>query len=226
MPTSLPPPYPRIPHLFSSPAATRDDLVLSAPERQAFLKRPLRVEEKLDGASVSLWLDETGWPSAATRGGPGAVDRGRQLGPLRAWVARRADEIQAALGDGRVLYGEWLWVAHGVRYDRLPDWFVGLDLWSPTAGFAPVDERDIRLDEAGVVRPPVLHEGRLADELALDSLFGPSAYGAPAHEGLILRSLSREAALPRIAKVVAPGFRRREDKDWHARERNALAAVA
>ena len=54
------------------------------------LARPVLVEEKLDGANVVVWLEDERI-ECALRSGVGAQDRGKQLGPLRAWLAERTD---------------------------------------------------------------------------------------------------------------------------------------
>jgi hypothetical protein len=65
------------------------------------------VEEKLDGANVSLWFDE-GRLRVATRGGADAMDRAGQLGRLRAWGAERHGSLVELLEGDVAAYGEWL----------------------------------------------------------------------------------------------------------------------
>ncbi len=149
-----PPSYPRVPHLVRAPGTTRDDIVLPDHERDELLAGPVIVEEKLDGANVMLWLADDGGLQVASRGGAGAMDRGGQLGPLRAWVGPRSDQLRALLADRHVLYGEWLWRRHTVRYSRLADWFVGLDVCDRSGTWLEVSARDRALSVAGLERPP------------------------------------------------------------------------
>lgn len=200
-----PPPYPRVPYLFPQLERRRDDLVVGPEERERFLHRPVVVEEKLDGANVMLWLDGEGVAQVAGRAGLDGMDRGRQFGRLRAWAAERSDVLQALLGGGEVLYGEWMYLTHSVYYDRLPDLFVGTDLYVPETGFATAEERDRRLDEAGIWAPPRLFTGTLGGEESLASLFGTSAFGSQLAEGLVLRREGKGRLLER-AKVLRPGF--------------------
>ena len=216
-----PPPYPRIPHLLRTVAATRDDLVLDEDTRRLFLERDVVVEEKLDGASVALWLDTAGAVRAVGRSGLGGQDRGQQLGRLRAWVGERHDALGSLLADGAVLYGEWLWKRHSVRYDRLPDWFIGFDLLLSDR-FLGVAERDERLRLAAVQAPPSLFRGTLGHAEKLDALAESSRVGRNAAEGTILR-LIEPTADARIAKHVPDRFTRASDADLARLERNALA---
>jgi hypothetical protein len=217
---SWPPPYPRIPHLPPAPAATRDDLTLDNTTAQDLLSRDVVVEEKLDGASVMLWMDG-GRVEVATRGGPGAQDRAGQLGPLRAWTARRAEQLGILLAGDRVLYAEWMWLTHSVAYDSLPDHLIGLDLYSG-AGFAPIGERDAAFSGAAVAPPPRIFEGILGRRERVDELLGGSRFGRGAAEGLIIRSTGAGDER-RLAKVVLASLTRRSDASWRRiRERNAL----
>ncbi len=180
-----------------------------------WLSSSVVVEEKLDGANVSLWLDPpTGRIEVASRGGVRAQDRAGQLGRLRAWAADRQEALVGLLDQGWVLYGEWLWLQHGIRYDRLPDWLVVLDLWHSDRGFEPLDQRDRRCGSAGLPLPPRLFDGVIGDEGRLRSLLAGSALssGQPA-EGLVIRR-----ADGRRCKLVATGHVRRSDAEW-AQER-------
>lgn len=219
-----PKPYPRVPHLPPGVGASRDDKVLSPQQAEPFFRELVVVEEKLDGASVALWLDSTRVVRAGTRGGSAAVDRAGQLGPLRAWAAERADQLATLLDGGTVLYGEWLWLAHGVRYQRLPDWLIGLDLWRPGSGFLPIEERDGLLAVAGVTRPPQMSREILGSELRIRELLASSAFGEAPAEGLIVRRLEQASPDLRLAKVLSPAFTRRSDAAWRTPSRNALTA--
>jgi hypothetical protein len=205
------PPYPRVPHLAPGPRITRDDLVLSREMCERLLESGVHVEEKLDGANISLAIGDNRQIEVASRGGPGAIDRGGHLGRARAWAAERSDALHRLLADGRILYGEWLLTRHGVSYDSLPDLFVGFDLFEPQVGWISVHDRGERLHDAGLASPPVLGEFDNIDLAAVDALIGRSAFGAPSAEGLILRSVHARDDVPRLAKRLAAGVSRVTD---------------
>lgn len=213
-----PPPYPRTPHLWPDDAHPRR-LVVPADEVAGWLRSPVVVEEKVDGANVGLWWAD-GVVAVASRGGAGAVDRAGQLGRLRAWTVERLPALETLLAGGWVLYGEWLWLRHTVAYDALPDWLVALDLWHADHGFASLDGRDERCAAAGLTLPPRLSIGELGDHRMLERLVGRSRLAVDAAaEGAVLRR-----ADGRRCKVVRPGFIRRDDAAWSgAREHNRLA---
>lgn len=216
---TAPPPFPRIPHLVAG-RGTSDDHVLSPAQLESLLAKPVLAEEKLDGANVAIWLDG-GRVECALRSGPGGRDRAGQLGPLRAWLAERSDELRVLLRES-ALYGEWLLLTHAIGYDRLPAYLLGLDLWSES-GFATPLERNERLAGAGLQPPPELYRGRLGRLDDLERLLGESRVGAEPMEGLVLRTL--DGSEPRVAKLLRPGFTPASDEAWGARRpRNLLAA--
>lgn len=213
--------YPRVAHLVAG-RGSRDDTVLSVDEVRGLLDGPVVVEEKLDGANVVLWLD--GYEvRCATRGGQGAIDRAGQLGPLRAWVAEHGDALRQLLDPPTTaLYGEWLLLTHTVAYDHLASYLVVLDLLSGDGSWVGVEERNERCHEAGLVTPPELYRGALADVAAVEHLLGPSQVGSGAAEGVVVRALDGQA--PRLAKLVRPGFEPMADAEWAGgRPRNGLA---
>lgn len=54
---SAPLPYPRTPYLWASGTITQDDRVLAPAAISDWLLHPVVVEEKLDGANVSIWWE-------------------------------------------------------------------------------------------------------------------------------------------------------------------------
>lgn len=192
---SAPPPYPRIPYLGDDPAP--------------FLHVPVRVEEKLDGANVALWVED-GRIRVMSRGGPGAMDRGRQLGRLRAWAAEHHEASMALCGDGTVVYAEWLWRRHTIAYDVLPDWLVVLDLWHQERGFATAARRDQRVQASGLLTPPLVRrDAVLSSTQDALGLLSRARWGCHQSEGIVLRT-----AAGLRCKVVRPGFVQRPDDAW------------
>ena len=214
-----PPPYLRMPHLVPG-RGTRDDLVLQPEQVVRLLAREVVVEEKLDGANVVVWR-EGHRIECALRAGPGAADRAGQLGPLKAWAAERTENLRRLLADDLALYGEWLYLTHTVAYDRLPSYFIALDLRRPDGSFLTVDERTATCEAAGVAVPPELWRGsaRLGD---IEGLLGMSRYGPAPAEGIVVRTV--DGSEPRAAKLWRPEFERISDDIWAAgRPRNRLA---
>lgn len=216
--------FPRIPHLVP-PHDARDDVVLSVAARAAFFATPVIVEEKVDGANVSIELDEARAPRISGRSGRTTMDRAGQFGRLRAWAAERWPALDALLGAGEVIYGEWMYLTHGVFYDALPDLLIVLDLWSPARGFIPVAERDARCAQVELSTVPVRFRGVLGGLDALSKLHGPSAFSSELAEGLVLRR-EEDGRLVERAKWIAPGFEQVSDAAWGDSRRYNVVASA
>lgn len=214
-----PPSYPRVPRLDG---ADGDDIGVSREEARRWLEEPVIVEEKLDGANVAVWSEGRGCVEVAGRGGPGAMDRGQQLGRLRAWAGERLAGAEPALQDVAV-YGEWLWLEHSVAYGALPDLLIVLDVWSPTRGFLPVEERDRWAADAGLATPPRSRRGVVGGIDTLRVLTERSAYANGPAEGVILRRDHGDGAFDRC-KWVRPAFARKDDAGWRGpRHHNRVA---
>ena len=149
--------------------------------------------------------------------------RAGQLGALRAWVGPRGDQLRALLSGELVLYAEWLYRTHSIRYDRLPSYLIGLDLRSAGGRFLGPGERDERFDQAGIDPPPELARGVTRSVAHLDTLAGLSRFGHEAMEGVVVRSL--DGTEPRIAKLLRAGFVRVADHAWGS-GRNMVARDA
>jgi hypothetical protein len=218
------PPYPRVPHLAPGPGATRDDLILSREACERLLEGGVHIEEKLDGANISISVCAEGYLELATRGGAASTDRGGHLGRARAWAAERSDCLRELLVDGRILYGEWLLTRHGVGYQSLPDLFVGFDLHDPETGWVPDLERERRLRQAGLAQPHSFGVFEGIDLAEIDALMGPSVFGAPLIEGLIVRAVDADSGIPRLAKRLAEGAPRATDEAFgRSRQENRRA---
>jgi len=201
-----PPKYPKIPYLVAPAHVQADDGLLSEDERRGLVAATVVVEEKLDGANVSLWFDGATL-QVATRGGLNAMDRGGLLGRLRAWALERRDYLYTALDERLVLYGEWLLRRHRIHYSRLPSALIGLDvLNAATSTFLDVPGRDRVLAAACLCPPPVLFDGVLHDLATAENLLGRSRFADEMAEGIVVRPVPPLTGLPRIAKLVRRDF--------------------
>jgi len=195
--------------------------VLDSARRHLLLTEPVIVEEKLDGANVSIRM-VNGWPECAGRRS-GTLDRARQFGRLRSWAASHVTELRALLPADEVLFGEWLYLEHAIHYDALPDLLIVLDLWRGRH-FVTADERDQRCARVALHCPPRLFRGVLGTEQALEMLHTRSTFGNEPAEGLVIRR-EVDGRLADRAKWVAPGFVQLGDDEWTGPRRfNALVA--
>ena len=221
--------FPHTPHLaWLGDGRPRDDKVMSPHEARELLAHDVTVEEKVDGANLGLSVDENGTLRAQNRGTYLALERAHgQWKPLKRWLAARAHDLAAALFPDLMLFGEWCYAVHSVRYTRLPDWFLAFDVYDRSRGaFWSTKRRDELATALGLAVVPRLHSGKL-DLAQLVALLGRSQLTDAPAEGLYVRRDSNGLLLAR-AKLVRREFVQAVDEHWSrkALDTNTLARSA
>ena len=132
------PEFPKTLHLPWEPNPGHGDTIARLQDVE-ILNDPsfdLYVEEKVDGASVGIMLDEELHP--VVRNKDHILNKGYlrkkndttakiQFRPLWNWVYQHVDELHHLKGHS--VYGQWMLAQHGMEYDSLPDWFIAHDLF-------------------------------------------------------------------------------------------------
>jgi hypothetical protein len=217
--------FPRTPHLaWLGSGGPRDDKLLSRAEADELLAGDVIVEEKIDGANVGFSVDADGRLRAQNRGAYLSPQHAPpQFKHLFAWLDRHA-ALRDALQPDRILFGEWCYATHAIRYTRLPDWFLAFDVYDAASGeFWSVERRDELADALGIVVVPRVAAGRFTlDELI--GLLGPSRFADGPAEGVYVRREEGGRLVAR-AKLVRAEFTAAIDEHWSrkALQRNLLA---
>ncbi len=222
--------FPRTPHLaWLGAGHQRDDKILSDLEQDALLSAEVLVEEKIDGANLALSAGSDGRMQARNRAtvlGRGAHP---QFDPLWPWLAQRERSLVEALESELTLYGEWCFAVHSVRYDALPNWFLGFDVHDRrTDRFWSTARRDVLLRRLAIPPVPTIARGRFTLDALLSLLEdSTSRVGSGPIEGLYLRREQDDWLLDR-AKLVRAEFVESLDEHWMRRplQRNRLATSA
>ncbi len=206
--------YPSTPHLaLLEGVSAREDKVLSGSEREEFLRHPLVVEEKVDGANLGLSFDPQGNLRAQNRGTLVELPGTGQWRELGTWLSSRTDVLFDMLTDRLILFGEWCYARHSVRYDRLPDWFLGFDLYDrEERRFLSCRRRNELLEQAGVIPVPEVARG-IFTLGSLREFFVKSQISEGPAEGVYLR-IDEGAWLARRAKLVRPAFVQSMEAHW------------
>ncbi len=217
--------FPHTPHLaWLASGKPRADKVLDPEQARLFLAGDVIVEEKVDGANLGLSVNAHGELCAQNRGS--FIDIGTAAGqwkPLKRWLGPRREALQAHLSPQLILFGEWCYAVHSVRYTRLPDWFLAFDVYDRAQGlFWPVDRRNALAVELGMATAPELGRGHFS--LArLKSFLGPSRLSEGDAEGIYVRREGPDRLLQR-AKLVRAEFLQTIEQHWSTKhiETNAL----
>ena len=206
--------FPSTPHLaLLGNADVRNDKVLTASEQSEFLCHELVVEEKIDGANLGISFDFDGNIRAQNRGAYLELPGSGQWKKLAEWLTPRTETFFEHLFDRYILFGEWCYAKHTVFYDRLPDWFLGFDIYDRETGrFLSCGQRDEFFRAIRICPVPTIRCGyfTLSDlsELLLQSMLGDH----PA-EGIYLRS-DLGGWLAQRAKLVYPAFIQSIEQHW------------
>lgn len=89
----------------------------------------LVIEEKVDGAGVSISLDTHFNLKINHRGSPAT---GKEFKPLHEWAEKHWEDLVYLLGERYTLFGEWMYTKHTIYYDSLPHLFLESDIYDNT----------------------------------------------------------------------------------------------
>ncbi|MDW8362227.1 MAG: RNA ligase family protein [Myxococcales bacterium] len=210
--------FPHTPHLvWLGRGKPRGDKVLDADDVRAMLSGDVVVEEKVDGANLGLSVGSGGILVAQHRGAH--LDLGDLHGqwkPLRRRLALRTETLVHGLGPDRILFGEWCYAVHSIRYTRLPDWFLAFDVYDRVRGaFWSVARRNELAARLGLAIVPQIAHGRF-DVEGLKRLLGSSRFTDGPAEGLYIRREEGGWLVAR-AKLVRAEFVDGIDEHWSRR---------
>jgi ATP-dependent RNA circularization protein (DNA/RNA ligase family) len=207
--------FPHTPHLaWLASGAPRDDKVLSPQEAGDLLSGEVLVEEKVDGANIGLSVDGEGNLQAQNRGSYLTREASHpQFKPLFRWLDARRDALIDSLFPDLILFGEWCYAVHSVRYTKLPDWFLAFDVYDQSrAEFWSAVRRDELVNRLGLELAPRLAKGHF-DLGGIQHLLSQSHLGDDPAEGLYVRR-DEGGRLVARAKLVRPEFVQSIEEHW------------
>ena len=203
--------FPRTAHILNLGAATRDDKLLGPTDLAALIgpTHHIIVEEKLDGANMGISISKSeNRIIVQNRSHFISSKYHPQFSPLDHWIATHTADLWSILTPGRhILYGEWLYATHSVKYTHLPAWFVAYDLYDRvTKQFASRSVLSTLLAQTSIPHVPLIFEGSLStiDELKA-MVHGTSKYNTHQREGIVVR-LCKDNELISRAKLVRADF--------------------
>nr|WP_319495301.1 RNA ligase family protein [uncultured Desulfobacter sp.] len=122
--------FPSTPHLIVLGGnQVREDKVLTKESRNIFLKNQLIVEEKIDGANLGISFDQDGTLILQNRGAVLSPPYTGQWQKLKRWLSIHMEKLFDHLHDRYILFGEWCFAKHSIGYNKLPDYFLGFDVF-------------------------------------------------------------------------------------------------
>lgn len=229
------PPLHKSLHLPWKPNTSRGDLVADPKECNfIFVSDNVCVEEKVDGSMVGMALFD-GHPLIRNKdhilkkGYTARTPAKKQYAPVWNWwhdhvrnFRRLEDEMETQVS----VYGEWVWMQHGVRYDELPSYFVAFDLYNvKERKFYDPALKDAYLEEAGFATAPILHYGPVESYEQLEEWAnGRSCFSSTEQrEGIYIKVCDEEGWITHRFRMVRQGFER--GKYWSKTEINKNSLI-
>ena len=224
--------YPRTPHLFGS-TGTPDDKRMDESSSCRFIDDPsLIVEEKIDGTNVGIHFAENGEMVLQCRGHLITQGMHPQYDLFKQWTVFKSNTLKAMLANRYILFGEWLYACHSIKYTRLSHFFFEFDIYDKQEKhFLELSQRLEMLKGTNVETVPVVHQGTL-DRKTLPKLIGQSQFGSRFEnpftgqvdnlmEGLYFRTEAGGAVTGR-AKFVRPEFTEKIKQSTHWQQREMI----
>ncbi len=209
--------FPSTPHLQNySSSLLRSEKVITPIEYEVLSKNNITIEEKIDGANLGISFSETGDMLLQNRGNLLSPPFIGQWQFLEQWINHHEDSLFEWLDCRYILFGEWCYAKHSVKYTKLPDWFIAFDVYDKQSQvFLSVELRNDIIKRCNVARVPHLFYGKvvLTD---IDNFFDTSKFGFELSEGLYLRYDNDGKNIVR-AKHVRKGFRQNIEVHWQKR---------
>ena len=192
---------------------SRKDKVLTSKEIDILLDNQIILEEKIDGANLGISFDDKGDLLLQNRGNWITEPYGGQWCKLRRWIDPKLDVIFEVLLNKYILFGEWCYAKHSIYYDKLPDWFIGFDIYDKEAEkFLSVEKRDNFLDKMKIC---IIHKYGVGKYTLEDliNLKPESNYRDGICEGIYIR-WDENGWLKQRAKLVQKNFRQDIKQHW------------
>lgn len=187
--------YPRTYHLHGSQIASNDKMLSLDETRKLLARKDVTFvwESKLDGSNVAISFigDKIFVQNRSHYLGQSGGEH-PQYNMLRAWSHTVGDFLRDVLGERYVLFGEWCYAVHTIRYTSLKHYLNEFDIWDrQVQKFLDTSTRNKMLEVAvgfNVLQSvPVVHVGNLTIEQARDLMNHKPYYGEEKPEGLYLK---------------------------------------
>jgi len=175
---------------------------LSKKEVRILLAGKITAEEKMDGANVGIIRHKNGF-MLQKRGSLVGQSEHEQFQYLYNWANRIKYDNIMAVPSGYLIYGEWCYAVHCIYYDRLPDYFLVLDILKDKKRWLSREERDEFCAKYEFTSVPLIAEGYFNITDLYDLIPKESAYGDIA-EGIVLKRYRKKEYIR--GKIVKPEF--------------------
>jgi RNA ligase len=210
------PDYPRTPYLPYK-AEGKDFIVSEKDAAIIFSSENNTIEDKIDGANTGMLLFE-GHPIIRNRNhllNKAFIQRKTaskmQFASIFGWAYENLDKFDAInekLGFPASIYGEWMYAAHGIEYNKLPALWIPYDIydWQEKKFLPSILTRQI-LTEVGFHPPTLIYSGKINNYEQLETFCKENSPWSKdgVREGIYIKTNDATRIVFR-AKMVREGF--------------------
>lgn len=208
------PEYPRTVHLPHKPNVTEDDLTCTPSQCSSIWTKNTSVTEKVDGAQCRMGILD-GYPLIGNRNyilnksyRRAKTASKMQFSSIFGWWYKHKHLFDALEATGPYsVYGEWMYMQHGMHYDILPNLFLAYDVYDYNQQkFIDSKLAHEILEEIGFSVVPFLYYGPIENFKQLeDWCEEKSLYSSEKREGVYLKVCDKGFVIDRF-KMVRPDF--------------------
>jgi atypical dual specificity phosphatase len=198
--------FPRTAHLFNIGGATVDDRFVSEEQYEYFLNNNIQITEKVDGAQMGISIDENYKIMVQNRSHYVNSKSASQFKYLDKWIDDNKDDLYNILDTDHILYGEWLYAKHSIKYNNLPDYFMAFDLFNKREKvFYNREILEKKLENTNIKLVRVMNEGTFDKQHLLKLIEMKSNYTDSRVEGIYLKAFDGDYVKYR-SKLVRNDF--------------------
>lgn len=228
--------YPKTPHLWGSKLADDDKMLSEMLTNKMLATKNVDFvwESKLDGTNVGLSFDDAGELKIQNRGHILTHGEHPQYNIFRSWAFTFLDRLKEVLTTRYIMFGEWCYAVHSIKYKSLPHYMHEFDIWDIEAKkflSTPIRRQMLeKLVKDGILaQVPVIWPEKVlgygdSGVLKLDAArklmlsHGPM-YGEDKPEGLYLKVEKKGEVIERYKMVRDEFIQHIIDKDQHWKEK-------
>ena len=211
----------RTKHIVNLGSMSRDDLIWQGKELENFLKQHLVVEEKIDGANLGIFIDETNKIIIQNRSHYIYPEYHKQFADINKWKYQHEYDIYNVIGNNKwIIYGEWVVAKHSIHYTNLPDKFILFDIYDRiTNEFFSRSKIESLIDGTSFVQIRKIADGLFSLNDLKKLAYSQSSYYNGPVEGIYVRSFNDDNTCVKYrGKIVRDNFLESGQNHWSKTE--------
>lgn len=165
---------------------------LSSHEVQILLEGEVVIEEKIDGGIVGISWDHSAYKHVAIgKHNPIPTnDNSKKFYGFNKWIYDHYEKIML-IPYGWTIYGEWMRACHNIAYDKLPDYFMGFDIWDGRR-YIDYSSKEVIFKQFGFEMIPAIHVGKVNGLKDIIKMVKRSAYSSFENmEGIVIKNYEK-----------------------------------